>query len=330
MALAASAKVCCIGSYSQLDEMTLVIEQRSASNGNNYSSGSKPSFSGSFKQRTMTVALGDVAAIGARVSVSGGSGYVGVVTINVKDHNDDYKLSGNFSSLRQSSVETDDYSNYDIDTNKAPWNQPGTYVLRLWAKDSNGEGGYNALDEMTLVIEQRSSSRYSSGSTLPDEVFIQEERYGTCTLASATMMMRSIAYKSGSSSWSTITEAATHDTAWIDGTGLRGSFEYRWDSNRISVTCVSRENRIDAEMLKDYLDAHPEGIVLYVYDHPHAVFLTDYVGDTFYCADPAGNYAGKRIRLDQSFMCVYYGWSQAELIRRADKIWYIESAGIKY
>ena len=43
------------------------------------------------------------------------------------------------------------------------------------------------------------------------------------------------------------------------------------------------------EDLKKLLEEHPEGIVAYDSNKPHAIALTDYDAetDTFYCSDPA-------------------------------------------
>lgn len=175
----------------------------------------------------------------------------------------------------------------------------------------------------TITLKQT-----AEGGSLPSTLYVKQNTSKTCTLASAVMMMRARAYLSGSSVWSSITESSTQSTAWLTGEGLYNSFTYKWSGNSISVSSSTTENRITTATIKSYLNSHPEGIVLYVFDKPHAIFITDCVGDTFYCADPAGSYSGNRIKVADSYMCKYYGWSQADLIGHADKIWYVSSYSI--
>lgn len=86
---------------------------------------------------------------------------------------------------------------------------------------------------------------------------------------------------------------------------------------------------ITEEKLKEVLDNHPEGIVLYCGGNaPHAVFLTDYVDEVFYCADPAMGYAGKRIPLDESLLGDRHG-RQTGILSAVSAYWYISSHNIE-
>ena len=50
-----------------------------------------------------------------------------------------------------------------------------------------------------------------------DEVFLKQERSGTCTLASTAMMLRRTAMLRGDQDWSSITEASCREAFWIPG-----------------------------------------------------------------------------------------------------------------
>lgn len=194
----------------------------------------------------------------------------------------------------------------------------GDYSLRVTAV---GEGG-NATGSAAIAVTE------PPASTFPDSLYVAQNGSTTCTLASTVMMMRARAYLSGCSVWSSITEAAVKPTAWLSGQGLYNSFTYSFSGNKISVDSNSTGGSISAATLKSLLDKHPEGIVLYVYDKPHAVFITGYSGDTFYCADPVSSYSGKQITLDSCSIAKYYNWTQAQLLANADKYWYVSSCSI--
>ncbi|MBR5533737.1 MAG: hypothetical protein IKU62_02705, partial [Ruminiclostridium sp.] len=53
-----------------------------------------------------------------------------------------------------------------------------------------------------------------------DQVFLTQERNGTCTLASTTMMLRRTAMLRGDQDWQSITEASCREAFWIGGRGL--------------------------------------------------------------------------------------------------------------
>ena len=74
--------------------------------------------------------------------------------------------------------------------------------------------------------------------------------------------------------------------------------------------------------LLDMLAQHPEGVVIYNHDRPHAVLLTDYDSetDTFYCADP-----GKRTNPGRTPLsaATIPGSGQEGKINGIHQIWYI-------
>ena len=56
------------------------------------------------------------------------------------------------------------------------------------------------------------------------EVFLRQETKITCTLASATMLIRRAAMMNGNADWASITESAVKKVAWSNG--LRYTFTY--------------------------------------------------------------------------------------------------------
>lgn len=162
-----------------------------------------------------------------------------------------------------------------------------------------------------------------AATDLSSEVYLAQQGSSTCTLASAAMMIRARFYKSNNSLWKSVTESSIRSKAWIEGSGLRHSWSYSIDNNSVSVA-HSTVSGISVSSLKSLLNSYPEGIVLYCGKLPHAVFLTDYDGSTFYCADPIQSYSGKRISLAASYLGKKYG-SQAGVLNNVTAYWYISS-----
>ena len=161
----------------------------------------------------------------------------------------------------------------------------------------------------------------SAATTLPDSIYLTQEGRYTCTLAAAAMMVRARFYLNGNDRWDEVTESSLRPIAWADGVGLRWDFTYKLGDDRVTVANEGVYGMSIAE-LKAVLDTHPEGIVLYCGDQPHAVFATDYEGDVFYCADPASAYSGERIPLEDSWIGYHYG-SQSTILRNVTAYWYV-------
>lgn len=164
-------------------------------------------------------------------------------------------------------------------------------------------------------------------SAFPDSLYLTQNTSGTCTLCSATMMIRARMYLSNNNNWSKVTENDVRNYGWLSGVGLYWSWTYKYNDSSISVGRKAVSNGITADELKAILDDHPEGIVLYVASVPHAVFLTDYEGDTFYCADPSSYYSGRRMPLADSYTASRIG-DQAEVLERVSSYWYVSSYSI--
>lgn len=163
------------------------------------------------------------------------------------------------------------------------------------------------------------------------KVFQKQKTSYTCTLAAAATMMRRKSIILGNQNWDIFNEAGygnTNDfeaTVWMDGVGLRGGFSY----GGITVTSMNISSRSKSDFV-NWLSYHPEGIVIYDKDIPHAILLTDYdpTTDTFYCADSDTNprIPLGRIPLQSSSFGVvrYPGQSVERILQKMDKIWYVQ------
>ena len=158
---------------------------------------------------------------------------------------------------------------------------------------------------------------------LPDELFLTQNVTGTCTLCSSAMMIRTSMYLRGNNNWSKVTENALRPSAWMTGVGLYWNFSYTVGNTTVKVGHKNISG-ITIKDLKALLDDHPEGIVLYCGGLPHAVYLTGYDGDVFYCADTVQGISGKQVTLKKSWLGIMYG-SQAAVLKRVTAYWYVTS-----
>lgn len=196
--------------------------------------------------------------------------------------------------------------------------------------DTTTTSDKSATDESSSEEEETTTSNRKYSVSVPtgeaNSVYIAQATSTSCTLASATMLIRNFLYLNGSDDWQNVTESSLRSTAWLAGEGLYGHFSY---SNRGNSFYVERESLYSPSIatLKAILDEHPEGIVLYCGNAPHAVLLLDYEGDTFYCADPAGYCSGMRIKLEDSWLSAYYR-GQAEILANVTNYWHITYASV--
>ncbi len=161
---------------------------------------------------------------------------------------------------------------------------------------------------------------------LPQELYMEQSRGGICTMVSSAMLLRSALYLDGSEHWSEIDESTAASYCWLYGSGLLYDWTFETDYARISVSHTPLYG-ITAEELKALLDEHPEGIVFYCGGVPHAVLLTDYEDDTFYCADPAPYCSGSRVPLADSWLGYRLG-SQDNVLACATAYWSITDSQI--
>ena len=121
--------------------------------------------------------------------------------------------------------------------------------------------------------------------------YFKQSRGGTCTLASAAMMLRRRAFLDGLTDWTDVTENSVRGSAWAGG--LSHSFNY--NAMQVGYSTLPSNNEEKKAVLIQLLAEHPEGIVLYDRRQPHAVLLTDYTDGVFYCSDPAGSVSSGRV-----------------------------------
>ena len=150
----------------------------------------------------------------------------------------------------------------------------------------------------------------------PEELYLQQDWRGTCTLCSATMMLRGWLYRHGSDAWQEVWESDVRQTAWCSE-GLYWNWSYTVDGYEMRVAHASVSG-ISADTLEALLEEHPEGIALYCGRYPHAVFITDVTDGVVYCADPSGD---GRTPIDESILNAYGG--QSAILRNVTAYWYI-------
>lgn len=139
--------------------------------------------------------------------------------------------------------------------------------------------------------------------------YFKQSRSGTCTLASAAMMMRRYAYFNALDDWTDLTENSIRSTAWYNGL----SHDFTYKEIQVGYAQLPSGTSAKTQRLIELLDEHPEGIVLYDRTRPHAVLLTDYTDGVFYCADPARNVSAGRVPLTSTSVSV----------SRASCYWYV-------
>jgi len=187
-------------------------------------------------------------------------------------------------------------------------------------------------EELTaLAEEERYSVEAFNANLFPPELYLQQPwGEGTCTLYAATMMIRAKMYVAGHPDWASVTADKVKAVAWNNG--LNGTFTYWYDSSTyVTVTCTTVWG-LSAQAARDWLDPRPEGVVAYDQENEHAIFLTDYVGDTFYCSD-SGNYNSgyerSRIPVSHSILGInFFANDQLQVLAAIDKVWYVSDYNI--
>ena len=141
-----------------------------------------------------------------------------------------------------------------------------------------------------------------------------QQPYGsnTCTLYANMMMLRRNAIVHNDSSWTGINETSCNYLWGADGLTYPyehmtsgGTYayvdQYAWASNWETGTDAAFHDVNGATkrvMIQNLLSCHPEGVVVYDWDKPHAILVTDYTDGIFYVADP--NPACSRGRIPES------------------------------
>ena len=129
------------------------------------------------------------------------------------------------------------------------------------------------------------------------QVFIKQDySNGTCTLASAAMMLRRAAILSGDENWAQINESSCRSAFWRGGLPYTFSYgDFSVDHDWLPGGAANRE------VLAQVLAQHPEGVVILSYGAHHGVLLTDCTDGVFYCADPAPSVPAGRMPIEQAW-----------------------------
>ena len=161
----------------------------------------------------------------------------------------------------------------------------------------------------------------------PNSVYVQQQSSNSCTLAAATMMIRSYLYQENVPGWDAVTEEILRDTAW-SSEGLL--WQWQWSDNDNTITVAhSFLGNLDLETIEQLLNDHKEGVLLYCGGNVHhGVLVTECDGQTVFCADPAMGYSGQEISLAESLLGDRLG-SQENVLKSATAYWYVTSADVK-
>lgn len=200
-----------------------------------------------------------------------------------------------------------------------------------------------------ILLGNIASQAHATIGVNDSSVCLKQEKSNTCTLVAMGVVFRRKAILDGNENWSQITENSMKKQGnWPDG--LAGSPKFVDKNMGLNMKATSKHiynmksngyerNSNPASTiaaLKQELDKHPEGVVLYLFNRisknktkwRHAVTLTGYdKSGNFYCADPAkGNGI---INLMDSILSNSKRAntnSLEELLSYSVKIWYISSS----
>lgn len=207
-----------------------------------------------------------------------------------------YKYSYRYGN--ESWKDVTDYTYSDSQKINIP-SKSGKYTVRIASKDSVGT--------------YKSKYLYVSNIDINDsDIFVKQKTDYTCTLASNVMLLRRNMFLKGDSSWSSITEDSCRPHIWSEGAGMYNNYTYK----NMEVSYENIQSYSDRrKKIIETLNQHPEGIVIYEFDIPHAVLLTDYTDGVFYVADPARNVDSGRIPISLTKLN----------IDTVDSYWYISN-----
>ena len=176
--------------------------------------------------------------------------------------------------------------------------------------------GMIAVSAFTFVPPLSQNADAASFSQVnASSVFVKQQTSYTCTLASNVMLLRRTALMRGDSDWASITESACRPKIWDEDNGMLHYYSYK----DIDVSYRYISGSVTSELI-NALKEHPEGIVVYDRNYPHAILLTDYTDGVFYCADPANNVPSGRINVSKSLIS----------ISNVSTYWYVKSPDVSF
>ena len=219
------------------------------------------------------------------------------VKVGVCDKDNNW-VSGFTKSISAGSKTTFDVNRADeyILFGKLP---EGDYIYRIYATDTNGakktvlKKSFHVMAPLTLEdgLSASGLTQKQYEAINASDVFLQQEWYrGGCTVTSAGMMMRRALILAGRSrsEWEPITEWNLRANKDIWNGGLYSSFEYLGMTVKQKYFQSGTTSAKKVEILKELLETHPEGIVIYgnYNGQYHATLLTDIKDDILYVVDP--------------------------------------------
>ncbi len=154
-------------------------------------------------------------------------------------------------------------------------------------------------------------------------VLKQPKGSDTCTYFSAAMMLRRKAILNGNSNWSSITGDSVRSIARYSGGGMKNEFTYAGMNVKAGTFSGNASNK--KQQLISLLNAHPEGVVIYMYGsglYTHAILATSYTNGTVYVADSVHYLPKAIIPITDAYLT---GSTQDERIGNLKKYWYIDS-----
>lgn len=166
-----------------------------------------------------------------------------------------------------------------------------------------------------------------AGVPYPSDLYLTQQSDVTCTLVSNAMMLRARMYLSNNSNWSAITESSLAPYCWINGAGQVSTYSCSFGGGTLNVN-QAYVNGLTVSQLQGILDAHPEGVCIYVTSIPHAQWITDIEDGIVYSGDsscPA--YFGRR-PLANTLQGQCCGYNQYTVLSCVTSYWYVSSHSI--
>ena len=130
--------------------------------------------------------------------------------------------------------------------------------------------------------------------------YFKQSRGGTCTLASAAMMLRRRAFLDGLTDWTDVTENSVRGSAWSGG--LAHSFNY--NAMQVGYATLPSGTEAKKQTLIQLLAEHPEGIVLYDGLHRRRLLLLRPGRERF--AGPRAHFGGKHLHRGGVLLLVHH------------------------
>lgn len=183
------------------------------------------------------------------------------------------------------------------------------------------------LSAVLVVIGLYAPPKASAGVPYPNDLYLTQQSDVTCTLVSNAMMLRARTYLSNNSNWTAITEASLMPYGWINGAGQRSNYSATFGNCSFTVN-QAYVNGLTVAQLQGILDAHPEGVCIYVTSIPHAQWITDIENGIVYSGDSScAAYFGRR-PLSNTYQGQCCGYNQNTVLARVTSYWYVSSYNV--